>query len=579
MWKSFKPFFQYFTPYKKVFIGALLADVLYGLSSGAGIPVIFQTVLRKIFENENPYSLWTIFGIASLIPSIFILRGICGFLGSYGMNFCAVTTIQSLRKDLFTKLQRLPMSFFDRHLSGDLSNRLNTDTQQLQETLLTAASDCFRQPLQFLGALFALIYLSYSNQNALFLLIFLLALPLCFIPVRMIRKQLKHRGQQVQICLGKVSQTILENLEAMADIRSFCAEKAQEARFCSLLKDHVYNELKTIKYQKLQQPSQEIVVALFISGSFVYAYAQHLSFSTFSAMGLALYFAFEPIKRLTAIYNQMVRIQGAVERIQFILEQNEEQNATSLVTPSVTASDVHVEFKQVSFRYAAETVLKDFSLKIPSNQLYAIVGASGSGKSTLFKLLLRFYEPTEGEILIQGQDLKSFPLSQLRQQMTFVSQKPYLFHATVLQNLRLGNPQTSDEEVFEAAKNAFAENFILKLPEQYNTILGERGDTLSGGQKQRLALARAFLKKAPILLLDEATSALDSESEFNIQATLNHWRRQKTILLIAHRLSSIQMADKILLMDKGQLIAQGTHQELLQHPLYANYVKKQLLPA
>ena len=322
----------------------------------------------------------------------------------------------------------------------------------------------------------------------------------------------------------------------------------------------------------------EIISTAIVSVIFIYAYFNKIPFSVFSAMGAALYFAFDPIKKIAHLIGIVQRSTGAFERILEILNY-----PITIVSPKKHAykanSSGNFFIENISFCYknGTENALKGVSFEIPRHQFFALVGPSGAGKTTFIKLLPRLYDVTEGRICLDGIDLKQWDLKALRQQIAIVSQSTVLFNDTLMNNLRLGNFHATEDEIIEAAKLAYAHDFIMEAG-GYDTRIGENGSRFSGGQRQRLAIARAFLKKAPILILDEATSALDSESEFLIKKAIENISTDKTIIAIAHRISTIQNADCILVFDKGRLIAQGKHTSLLsENLLYKHLVEKQLV--
>lgn len=574
--KSLVHFFKYIKPHQKIFFFALACGIIFGISSGFGIPVIFEFAFKKVFESQDHlYSKKAIAGIALLVPIVFLIRGIFGFLSTYYMHYCGLLVSKNLRKTLFEKIQYLPLDFFDKHKQGDLMSRLNGDSNTVQSVLLELASELFRQPIQILSAFIGLIYLSFRHNNSIFLIAFLLVTPLCLIPIRLIRSNIRKRSRQAQDVSGQTSHIIAENLSALLDIRSYCLEKQQLQKFEKQVSNYILFELKLARYIKLQQPFMEILAATFIGLVFVYAYFTKIPFSVFSAMGLALYFALDPLKKVNNILGNVHKCHGSIERINEILKAPSSipdlQNQTR-----IDKIQGHISFSNVCFKYRKEYVLNDISIEIPAYTSCALVGPSGGGKSTLAKLLPKFYAINEGHISVDGVPIQDISNEALRNFIGIVPQHPVLFHDTIYNNILLAKEEASPEEVVTAAKNAFAHDFILGLEKDYNTVVGDRGDLLSGGQKQRIALARAFLKNAPILILDEATSALDSESEHYIQEALKRLSHNKTVLIIAHRLSTIQNADKIVVLEKGKIMGQGSHKQLLStNELYKKLVYHQ----
>lgn len=576
--KELIPYLRYLKPYKKIFIFAILCGLVFGVMSGLGIPIIFEKVFRRVFEaSENKYAFWQIGLLAAGVPAAFAVRGIFNFINIYLMSKCGLYILRGLRRDIFKKMQELPISFFDRSHSGDLINRLIHDPDMVQHTLLELAAELFNQPLQMIGAIIGLIYLTAQYGEVLFLIIFLCSIPICILPVRIIRKRLKMRGREAQEANSRMTQHITENFGSVQEIRSFNLEGLQKEEFNKRMDNYITHELKLVQYQRTQQPLMEVISSVIVAVVFLYAYYSDVPFSVFSAMGLALYFAADPIKRVTKVINQAHRSIGAIERINEVL--NEYADIKDPETPiAVDRLQGAVAYKGVTFSYGKQPAINNISVDIAAGTSCALVGLSGAGKSTFVKLLPRFYDPQEGIITIDGLNIKDMTLFDLRRHIGIVPQHPVLFHDTIFNNIKLGAKDVTDEAVYQAAKDAYAHAFIEALDQGYHTMAGERGDRLSGGQKQRIAIARAFLKSAPILILDEATSALDSQSEHYIQKALAKLTKHKTVFTIAHRLSTIKHADTILVFEQGSIIARGTHEELTQScAVYKDLVQKQSL--
>lgn len=565
-----------------IFFIGILCGIIYGIMSGLGIPVIFEKVFRKIFESDGgSYGIWQIILVAILVPISFLIRGIFGFFNTYLMNVCGVEILKNIRADIFAKLQRLPLLFFDKKTSGDLINRVVGDPRALQEVILEIASEFFKQPLQMLAAFIGLIYLSIKANDAIFLVIFVFAMPICFIPVRLLRTNVKGNSRKMQKAESDMTECVAENLRAAQEVRTFGLEKRMYDKALDTMQNLASKIIAVVKLQKMQQPMMEFVSAIIISVIFSYAYFKKIPFSIFSSMGMALYFAFDPIKKISNTISQIHRVSGALERITEILNMPEEiENCAKPQKPQKIFGSFALE--NVSFYYDSskneKPALLNVNLKIEAGQFCAIVGPSGSGKSTLAKLLPRLYDVSAGEILIDGINIKNIDIATLRKNISIVSQHPVLLNDTVFNNIALGKQNSTQEEVFNAAKLAYADDFIKKLEHGYNSIIGENGGLLSGGQRQRIAIARAFLKNAPVLILDEATSALDSESESLIRDAITTLSSNKTVIAIAHRISTILKADNIFILNNGALISNGSHNQLLlQCPLYNQLVTKQLL--
>lgn len=562
---------------KWLFLWAFVCGCIYGLTSGLGLPLIFEKVFRRIFESSTVYSYTEIIGMAVLIPLGFALRGISGYLNVVLMNRCGLYVLSNLRTDVIEKLQMLQLSFFDRNTTGDLVHRVIADPKKIQDILLEWISEGIKQPLQMLAAFGSLIYLSIQNSSVALFLVFCVSIPFCFLPVPLLRSRVEKYSRIQQCTEGALTAQVSENLNAVQEVRLFNLAERVKLKIQETIETAALATNLVVAWQKLQQPIMEVVSAIIIAVVFTYAYFANVPFSVFSAMGMALYLAFDPIKRLNTLFGSLQGVTGSIERIGEILKQV--PTIQSPENPYLGSCSGSISFQAVSFRYSNKTppVIHQLDGTMEKHKFYALVGPSGAGKTTLIKLITRLYDVSDGAILMDGVDIRQWDLKHLRQQISIVSQSTILFNDTFLENLRLGSPNATREEIIEAAKMAYAHDFICKAG-GYDSRIGENGNRLSGGQRQRLAIARAFLKQAPILILDEATSALDSESEALIKKSLDTIRKQKTVIAIAHRISTIQQADCIWVFEKGSLVGKGTHAELLKTNFrYQQLVSKQLI--
>lgn len=573
----YKPLMAYCRPYKSLLFWGILCSVIFGVSSGLGIPLIVEKVLKVVFEAPpGEYSHWQILAIASAIPLVFLVRAVFGFLGAWLLSDFGLRVLSALRNDLFSKLQLLPFSYFDRQRSGDLISRVNNDTSILQQIIMEICGDGIKQPFQMAAGVGALIYICISNGNMVFFLLFVIAIPIAMIPVRVLAKRLRKRGWQSVEALGDMNHQLEESLGATLEIRTLNLQERQKSLFKQKIDDYARAQLKLVGYEKIQQPSMELVSTVIIAVSFVYCYAVQIGYPTFSSLALVLYFTFDPLKKLLRLFANLQKTESSVYRIREVLESPVPMQDPEIPTP-LTAVRGDITARDLSFAYNEEPVLNHLDIHIPAGTFCALVGSSGAGKSTFAKLIPRLYDVTGGSLKIDGIDVRDVQMRELRRNIAYLSQHPILFHLPLRENILLSRPEATEQELIEAARNAYALDFIEALPQGWDTMIGERGSTLSGGQIQRVALARTFLKNAPILILDEATSALDSQSEALIQKALDKLIVGRTVLCIAHRLSTIRNANKILVFDKGKIIATGTHQELLTHsPIYQNLVQNQL---
>ena len=575
--KKYSRYIKYVKEKAWVLALALLLGLAFGASSGFGMPVIFDKVLKQIFNPPEgvSYSMWHVFGVAMLIPLVFIVRAITGYLSGYLMSYVSLDVLRSIKQDLFASVQDYPLSFFDKHTTGDLFVRLSTDTQAVQSILLSFASEMIRQPVQVIGAVSFLIYMCWTNNNVVFLLVFIAAVPFCIIPVQLIRKNLKRCAKMSAQSLGAIAQCFNENLSAAHEVRVFNLQEAQKSKFNAMNISFQKLVLQITKYELCQQPLMEVLAAVMVSSTFVYAYQSKIDFSTFAAIGLALYFTIDPIKRIVRMITDFIKITPSFERLNQILDY------VSTVPEPKNPVEIgelkgKVEFENVNFAYADKPVLNDANITIPAGTSCALVGESGAGKSTFAKLVMRFYDPVSGNVKIDGINLKDMRSHDLRKNLGSVPQYPVLFNDTVYNNILLAKPDATKEEVYAAAKAAYAHDFIMELENGYDTCVGERGDRLSGGQKQRIAIARVFLKNPPILVLDEATSALDVNSEAFIQQAIDKLMEDRTMFIIAHRFSTIRNVQKIIVFKEGNIIDFGTPAELYERcPYYKTLYDKQ----
>jgi subfamily B ATP-binding cassette protein MsbA len=555
------------------------AGIVAGLASGFGVPFFVEHVFRRIFEDSgNRYSPGHLILTASLLPAVFVVRGIAGYINQYFLQWTVQNILLDVRHQLFEKLQLLPLAYFEKRQSGDLMAKLVGDTLQVQQAILLVARDAFVQPFTFIAGLGYLVYLSFHQQHAGFLLWLLLLAPLVVLPVSYIGRHLRRRSRELQHTLGELSDIMAENLRGVVEVRSFNLQQREKARFMDRLTAYNRFAMKIAKYYHMTQPFMELLAVTMVSAAFLYSYQKGIGFSAFAAIGAALFFTVDAVKRLVKMLNGLQRCSGSFERIETVLTETETvRDATDPV--DIKAPAGNLAFEGVRFGYADDPETPDLlvdQLEIPLGTVCALVGPSGAGKSTFAKLIPRFYDPQAGRILFDGVDIRRLRKQQLRQWIAFVPQAPVLFNGTVRDNIHLARPEARPDEVIAAARQAHAEDFILSLPDGYDSMVGENAVRLSGGQRQRLALARAFLKSAPILILDEATSALDAESEEKIQDALKSLARNRTILIIAHRFATIRMADTILLFEKGRIRCRGDFDSVMRDPLFRRLHEMQL---
>ncbi|HNQ72122.1 MAG TPA: ABC transporter ATP-binding protein [Verrucomicrobiota bacterium] len=577
----------YLRPARWHFAGGVLAGLAFAAISGFGLPMMLYTVAPVIFADPGAQNAKTevvaewarrLFGaayqeqlllVACLgLPVVFFCRGLTAFLNRYWLNYAGFQLLETLRTEVFRRLQELPLAFYLRHKSGDLTARLMTDTEQLKNVVVMMSTDALKQPFTLVGAFSFLLYLAITNRSALFVLVTLTSIPLCIVPIRILARRLIKKSRQLTAETGELNAIVVEGLQSPMEIQAYNLQPQLSARFAASVRKIFRLAMKTVKYQAFVNPVIEFLSACGFAAALYFGFKNGMKFEVFLTMGVALYMAYEPVKKLS-ILNAVWKMGAAsLERLEQVLDAEDTVPQPARPVP-LPAAHREIAFEAVSFTYplrpadrAPVAALSQIHARFQAGEVVALVGPSGAGKSTFISLIPRFYDPTLGRITLAGVDLRQLDKQVLRAQMALVPQMPVLFNASIADNIRAGRPTATDAEVREAARKAFAADFITTLPQAYNTLVGERGTTLSGGQRQRIAIARAFLKNAPILLLDEATSALDAESEQKVQQALQELVLGRTTFLIAHRFSSLNLATRILVFEAGRITGDGPPAEL-----------------
>lgn len=494
--------------------------------------------------------------------TMFFLRNIFSYFSEFYLTFSRTGVSRDFRIQLHDKILDLPVSFFTNSRKGDVFARITSDVGEVESNILNSLIDIIRSPIVII---ITMGYLLYSNfQLTIFTLI---VFPIMGTLISIIGKSLKKDTGEAQNELGKMYSFVDETLVGLKIIKIFDASPQIKKRFDDVLNRIRFLSLRLFKKKALASPVSELLGAITI-GMIVYfggrlaIKGEGLSGSEFITYIALFYTILQPLKSLSSAISNIQKGEVSAKRIFDILD------AEYVIKEVADAKEIKgfeskVEFKNITFGYEDREVLKDFSLSIPKGKTVALVGQSGSGKSTLANLITRFYDVDNGEVLVDGENIKNVKLSSYRKLFGLVTQDNILFNDSIRNNISLGNPNASLEDIQAAAKVANAHDFIMDLPKQYDTSIGEAGGKLSGGQKQRISIARAVLKNPPIMILDEATSALDTESERFVQDALENMMQNRTSLVIAHRLSTIQKADWIVVMEKGKIIEQGTHHELI----------------
>jgi len=560
----YKRLLGYIKPYKGMIAITLLALVTIAAMEPA-IAMVLKELVDESLIAKNPDSFVL---MPLLLAGVFIVKGFAEYFGKVFSQWIAQKAILAIRADMYHKMQHLPFATFQSYGTGKLMSKITYDVPQASTALSTAWVTLIRDSLTILALVSYLLYISWQ----LTLLLLLIGPVVAFIIDRA-SKLMRHSSKAMQQNMGQLTQRLEESLTGHQDIKIYGAEQYEQKRFQDTATELLINSMHVTKVSALNVPLVQVLAAIALAGV-VYVAMQMSAQDLFTPGELLAYITamaltFEPIRRLTSINEVIQKGMAAAESIFELLDQPSEPNQGQNTLKTIKGTLV---FDKVHFRYAnsEHAALEDFSLTIPAGQTTALVGQSGSGKSTLVNLITRFYDPSSGSICLDGEDIQSLERHFLRAQIALVSQKVTLFDDTVAANIAYGQDIISREEIIAAAKAAHAWEFIEKLPNGLDTNIGENGNSLSGGQRQRIAIARAFLKNAPVLIFDEATSALDNESEQMIQQAMETLKLNRTVIVIAHRLSTIEHADQIIVMKQGILMEQGSHADLLeQRGVYA----------
>jgi subfamily B ATP-binding cassette protein MsbA len=493
--------------------------------------------------------------VVSLVPLVMLGRGVCNYLNNYLMGWVAIRAICDLRARLFEHLLNLPLGFLSRNSTGELMSRIG-DVGVLQTMIAVSLVTLITQPIRLVS--FAVIPFAINAKLAA---IALITFPLCVIPVAIYNRKVRRAGAAIQTEAANLSKVMHEAFTGNRIIKGYNLEKVVLDRFRGNQKKFISQFMRVVRSTETPGPIIEVLAAIGVAILLLYL-AGSTSPTQFMVFIGALMMMYGPVKAVIRVQSQLHQARAATQRVFELLA----TQSTLIEAPHpvpLHAAGAEIEFDNVSFSYGDKLVLRNIRLRVEPGRMVALVGSSGSGKTTLTNLLLRFYDPTHGVIRIGGAELRQVALRDLRAQIAVVTQEVILFNDTIRQNIAYGRPEATFAEIEEAARNAFAHDFILGKPRGYDSVVGEKGTNLSGGERQRIAIARGLLKNAPILVLDEATSSLDNESERIVQAALDHLMKGRTTICIAHRLSTIQHADVIVVLDQGQIAEMGRHGELL----------------
>ncbi|MEO8604320.1 MAG: lipid A export permease/ATP-binding protein MsbA [bacterium] len=549
---------RYLRPYLwPYFAGAMACMILFGSTNGV-MPFLVRFIFDDIFTAKNAAVLqW----LPIAVILVFIFRGVCGFGSSYLSEYVSNEIINDLRNDLNAHIQDLPLGFFNQHATGALLSRVTSDVYVIGTALTGTAASVLKDGVSLVTLLVVAFY-----QDWVLALIAVVVFPASVLPMVRLSKRMRKHARKLQGTLGVLTALLQETVQGNRVVKAFNMQAYEKQRFATESRGLQRTAMRVARIRAFTTPMMEILAAFGIAGVVWYGgYSVVVGGRTqgaFLAFLTALFLLYDPFKGLGRANGTIQQGLAAADRVFELLDTKPEvadRPGARVLAPMLD----RIAFDAVTFAYQAEPVLQDVSLTLRRGEVVALVGQSGGGKSTMADLLLRFYDVQQGAVRIDGVDIRDVTQTSLRDQMALVTQHTFLFNDTVKNNIAYGSIEQPQAAIEAAARAAHAHDFIMELPEGYDTQIGELGLRLSGGQRQRVAIARALLKNAPILVLDEATSALDNESERLVQQALDTLMDGRTTLVIAHRLSTIRRADRIVVLVRGEIAEQGTHDELL----------------
>jgi ATP-binding cassette, subfamily B, bacterial MsbA len=554
-----KKLFKYLKPYKLRFIQAMISMVFLAITRGV-IVYSLKPIVDHVFATKNIKLLQL---LILVLPVIFILKMIFQYINGYLMSWIGQKSVQQIRYDLFEHIHNLSAEFYWRKRSSDVMARVINDLNNVQSTVQFTPLYLIRDTTTLISLLFVLFYIHWQ-----FALISVVILPLAGIILGILGKKMRKAGKESQIIIGDISHKFQESLQGILVVKAFNYEEHSIKKFKETNDNYFSQMMRYLRATTISGPLMEFLgsmiflIMVYLGGKEIFS--GQMTPGTFFSFMAAFFTIYMPIKNVAKLNSQWQLGMASWERILQILD--EKPAVTMIDNPKkLKQIDGNIEFDNVNYRYPSreEYVFKNLSFKINPGEMVAFVGPSGSGKSTIINLMLRFFDPTAGKVLFENQNLTELDIKNLRYNIGLVTQDTILFDDTVAKNISIGKPDASKQEIIEATKSADAHSFINSLPQGYDTILGERGIKLSGGQKQRLAIARAILKNPKIILFDEATSNLDTASEKVVQHAIENALKERTIIMVAHRLSTVRQADKIIVLKDSGIAEMGNHEELI----------------
>jgi ATP-binding cassette, subfamily B, bacterial MsbA len=572
-------------PYTLLFLAAVVLMAVVGLCEGV-VALLVKPAIDQVLKAGNqsapiflfdlPWShkgvylqdflphwihnVWTVVAVSFI--AVTVINGVSEFLGTYSINYIGQSVVKDLRNLLYSRIISQSMAFFGSNPTGKLMSAVTSDIEKVQSAVSQVAADSLKQGFTLLALLGVIFHFDWRLALASLVLI-----PLVVFPAGKIGRYVRKSSRSSQDRMADLNNILQETISGVRIVKAFSMEPFEVAKFKDATKRLLRANLRWVKAVAATPPIMELIGALAISAFLLYGRNQILhgtqSLGGFMAFVIALIKMYEPVKRMTGVNNAFQQAVGASEKVFQFLDLHSEI-VEKPGAQSLPPFEKEIRFENVDFDYGnGSELLRDVNLRIGKGEVIAIVGSSGAGKTSLANLIPRFYDVTGGQILVDGRDIRDVTVRSLREQIGMVTQETILFDDSVWNNISYGHQRRSQAEVEEAARAALAHDFILEMPQGYKTLIGERGQRLSGGQRQRIAIARAILKNPPLLILDEATSELDSESELMVQRALNNLMTGRTVVVIAHRLSTVRRADRIVVLDRGRISEVGTHEDLV----------------
>ncbi|PWW10188.1 lipid A ABC transporter ATP-binding protein/permease MsbA [Mangrovibacter plantisponsor] len=557
--QTFRRLWPIIAPFK---LGLIVAGV--ALVANAASDTFMLSLLKPLLDDgfgktDRSVLMW----MPLVVIGLMLLRGISSYVSSYCISWVSGKVVMNMRRRLFNHMMGMPVSFFDKQSTGTLLSRITYDSEQVASSSSSALITVVREGASIIGLFIMMFY--YSWQLSLILIVLA---PIVSMAIRVVSKRFRSISKSMQNTMGQVTTSAEQMLKGHKEVLIFGGQQVERERFNKVSNRMRQQGMKMVSASSISDPLIQLIASLALA-FVLYAASfpsvmQNLTAGTITVVFSSMIALMRPLKSLTNVNSQFQRGMAACQTLFSILDSEQEKDDGTKVIERSTGD---IEFRNVTFTYPGRDVpaLRDISLTIPSGKTVALVGRSGSGKSTIASLITRFYDIDDGQIIIDGHDIREYTLASLRDQVALVSQNVHLFNDTIANNIAYARSgQYTREDIEQAAKMAYAMDFINKMDNGLDTVIGENGVLLSGGQRQRIAIARALLRNSPILILDEATSALDTESERAIQSALDELQKNRTSLVIAHRLSTIEQADEIIVVEDGRIVERGAHRVLIE---------------